>query len=108
MTTTIEFRSYDVKGIRVVAPSGEIDAATCAQLAEQLTAPPGSRLVVDLDQVTFLDSSGLGTLHRARQRALEVGGDLVVTRPTPFVFRVLEITGLDAWVREWEPRWTPQ
>jgi anti-anti-sigma factor len=108
MATSIECCSYDVEGGRVVAPSGEIDAATCAQLAEELIAPPGSQLVVDLAQVTFLDSSGLGTLHRARQKALTAGGDLVVTRPTPFVFRVLEITGLDAWVREWEPGWSQQ
>lgn len=108
MSTTIQFCSYDFDGGRVVAPSGEIDAATCEQLAEQLVAPPGSRLVVDLSQVSFLDSSGIGTLHLARQKALKNGGDLAVTRPTPFVFRVLEITGLDVWVREWEAVWSPQ
>ncbi len=106
MSTTIEICSYNIRGGRVVAPSGEIDAATCEQLAQELVAAPGSRLIVDLAQVTFLDSSGLGKLVVARRMALKDGGDLVVTRPTPFVLRVLEITGLVVWVVEWEPAWS--
>jgi anti-sigma B factor antagonist len=106
MSTIIECWSYDIEGGRVIVPSGEVDASSCAQLARQLVARPGSRLVVDLAQVVFLDSSGLGTLHVARQKLLRDGGDLVVTRPTAFVLRVFEITGLDAWVREWDPAWS--
>ena len=70
MSTVIECWSYDIDGGRVVVPSGEVDASTCAQLARQLVARPGSRIIVDLAQVAFLDSSGLGTLHVARQKLL--------------------------------------
>lgn len=108
MSATLEFGTHDFDGGRVVAPRGEIDAATCEQLAERLTAPPGSLLVVDLAHVTFMDSSGLGTLQVARRHAVSGGGEFVVTRPTPFVMRVLEITGLDIWVYEWDPRWDPR
>lgn len=98
--------SYDLDGGRIFALRGELDAATCRGLAEQLVGPPGSLVVVDLRQLAFMDSSGLGAIHAARQRAIKDGGTLVVTRPSPIVHRVLEITGLDMWVVEWDPEWS--
>lgn len=98
--------SHEFEGGRVFALRGELDAATGRGLAEQLLGPPGSLVVVDLCQLTFIDSSGLGVLHSARQAAIDNGGNLVVCRPTPIVNRVLEITGLDTWVTDWDPRWS--
>lgn len=98
--------SHRFEGGRVIALSGELDALTCWGLAEQLTGLPGSLIVVDLRQVTFMDSSGLGTIHLARRMAIKDGGNLVVSRPSPMVHRVLEITGLDTWVEEWDPAWS--
>ena len=92
--------SYDVDGGLVFALKGELDACTCRGLAERLTGPPGSLLVVDLFQLSFMDSSGLGAIHAARQMAIKQGGNLVVCRPGPMVFRVLQITGLDMWITE--------
>ena len=97
--------SYDFDGGRVVALAGELDAATCRGLADELLAPPGSLIVVDLSGLDFMDSSGLGTIHVARRRAIQEGGNLVVSRPNAMVQRVFEITGLDTWVVEWDPRW---
>lgn len=99
-------RIHDFDGGRVVALTGELDALTCQGLAEHLIGSPGSLVVVDLSQLTFIDSSGLGALHVARQRAIKGGGNLVVSRPSPMVRRVLEITGLDAWVTDWDPEWS--
>ena len=53
-----------------------------------------------------MDSSGLGAIHAARRMALERGGNLVVCRPSQAVYRVLEITGLDIWVTDWDPQWS--
>jgi anti-anti-sigma factor len=62
--------------------------------------------VLDLSQLTFIDSSGLGALHAAKQRAIKNGVTLVVSRPSPMVHRVLEITGLDMWITDWDPDWS--
>jgi stage II sporulation protein AA (anti-sigma F factor antagonist) len=97
--------SYDIEGGRVFALRGELDASSCRGLAEHLIGPPGSLVVVDLHQLTFMDSSGLGAIHAARRMAIKDGGDLVVCRPSPMVYRVLEITGLDLWVTDWNPKW---
>lgn len=98
--------SYDFDRGRVIALRGELDAFTCQGLAEQLVGPPGSLIVLDLDQLSFMDSSGLGTIHAARRVAIKDGGNLVVSRPSPTVYRVLEITGLDIWVTDWDPVWS--
>jgi len=98
--------SYHFDAGSVIALRGELDACTCRGMAERLSGPPGSLIVVDLAQLTFIDSSGLGLIHQARRKAIDDGGDLVVCNPCPVVFRVLEITGLDTWVVDWDPAWS--
>jgi anti-sigma B factor antagonist len=106
MQDLIGVTSYDIDGGRVFALSGELDASSCRGLAEYLIGPPGSLVVVDLYLLTFMDSSGLGAIHAARRMAIKDEGNLVVCRPTPMVYRVLEITGLDIWVTDWNPKWS--
>jgi anti-anti-sigma factor len=99
-------RCYNFNGGRVFALRGELDAYACPGLADQLVGPVGSLIVLDLYELTFVDSSGLGTFHKARRMAIENGGTLVVSRPQPIVQRVLEITGLDTWITAWNPDWS--
>jgi anti-anti-sigma factor len=97
--------SRDFDGGRVVTLRGELDAYTSQGLAEHLIGRPGLLVVVDLCQLTFIDSSGLGAIHAARRVAIENEGNLVLCRPIAMVYRVLEITGLDTWVTDWDPKW---
>jgi anti-anti-sigma factor len=98
--------SHDFDGRRVFALRGELDAYTSQGLAEHLIGPPGSLVVVDLRQLTFIDYSGLNAIHAARQRATKYGGILVVCRPSPIVYRALQITSFDMWVTEWNQEWS--
>ena len=52
------------RGYAIVAVAGEVDIATVTRLRERLfeLAASGRTLVVDLDQVSFIDSSGLAAL----------------------------------------------
>jgi anti-anti-sigma factor len=102
--------SRDIRGGRIFLFRGELDVSSCQRLTEELAGPPGSLVVIDLSQLAFIDSSGLGVIHRARRRMIKDGGTLVLSRPRPNVHRVLEITGLDKWVTDWDPEWaeTPQ
>jgi anti-sigma B factor antagonist len=80
-----------------LAPRGDLDVATAPDLQAELDdlIERGALLVVvDLEAVTFLDSSGLRALvHGAR--ALEAGGGrLLVENATGAVARVLELTDL--------------
>jgi anti-sigma B factor antagonist len=55
----------------------------------------GRRIVLDLDQVTFLDSAGLGDLIAWRKRTVQAGGDLLLLRPTGKVRELLVMLRLD-------------
>ena len=91
---------------RIFVLMGELDVSGCDGLVGQLQGPPGSLVVVDLSELNFMDSSGLGALHAARRVAIKNGGMLVVSRPQPAVHRVLELPGLDAWIMDWDGRWS--
>lgn len=106
MVDPFSVTSREIRRGRVFVLKGELDASSCTGLAEQLVGPPGSLAVVDLSQLTFMDSSGLGAIHSARRTMIEDGGILVLTRPQPIVHRVLQITGLDEWVTDWDQEWS--
>ena len=74
---------------------GEIDLATCPQLRAvlvELIDTGFHQLIIDLEQVSFLDCTGIGVLVDARRRVQQHGGCLNLARPTPFVLRVLTLT----------------
>jgi len=52
------------------------------------------RLVLDLGDVAFIDSSGLRSMIRARKQVGDEAGALRIRDPQPSTMRLLEITGL--------------
>ena len=81
----------------VLAVSGEVDVATAPRLREQLVqlVNQGSHhLVVDLDAVDFLDSTGLGVLVGALKRVRMQDGELTLVCTQPRIVKVFDITGL--------------
>jgi anti-anti-sigma factor len=83
----------------VVYADGEIDHHTADLLREHvitaaLSARP-PRVVLDLDQVTFCDSSGLGAMVAIWKAVRTHHGDLVISRPPEICRRILQRTGLD-------------
>lgn len=76
---------------------GEIDVLTAPKLhqaLEELISESPSSLVVDLANVTFIDSTGLGTLVVAHRHLEERGGKLRLVSVPERVVEVLEVTGL--------------
>ncbi|MCW2614739.1 MAG: hypothetical protein JWN08_1733 [Frankiales bacterium] len=83
----------------VIGLSGELDAHTTGRLrsllAEQLLAGPGN-LVLDLAQLSFIDSAGLAALISADKGTRRAGMRLVLAAPGSSVRKVLGLTGIDA------------
>jgi anti-anti-sigma factor len=77
----------------VVTVRGDLDMGTIGDLAQVLEQLQGT-VVLDLEEVMFLDSSGLQGMLDAQQVARERGDDLILRRPSPPVCRVLEMTDL--------------
>jgi len=83
---------------RVVAPSGELDLATSAELEQAFTVPPedvADTTVLDFRELTFIDSSGISVLLDAARRADEAGRRIACVPGPPQVQRVFELTGID-------------
>jgi anti-anti-sigma factor len=84
-------------GLTRVTVAGEIDIATSPQLGAALSGPGSDTVLVvlDLSQVTFIDSTGLSVILRADDRLREADRRLVlIPGPRP-VQRFFEITGTD-------------
>jgi anti-sigma B factor antagonist len=75
---------------------GELDVTEAAQVAASLAvvAASGRDVVVDLEGLEFIDSSGLAALVSARQHARRAGCDLLLAAPQQQVLRMLAVTRL--------------
>ena|SRR6476646_3154916 len=82
----------------VLALSGELDPATAPTLQsavdEALEDPTMIRLVLDLEELAFVDSSGLRVFVTTRESLREREGDLILRSPSANTERLLSITGL--------------
>ena len=81
-----------------VALVGEIDISNEAALGTALAEVVGMkprRITIDLAEVSYLDSSGVRCLLNAARLAAVHGSEMVVSRPSGIVLRVLEICGVD-------------
>jgi anti-sigma B factor antagonist len=86
-----------VAGWEVISVYGELDALTAPELTDAIDALDGSALqvVVDLSELSFIDSSGLHTLMRARPG----GRPISVVCPNGNISRLLEIVKADRMLR---------
>lgn len=86
----------EADGYTICRPIGELDAYTVGQFRESL-AELASRpkLLIDMSEVPFVDSAGLGALIGGIRRAREVGGDVAVCCNRPTLVRLLHTTGFD-------------
>ena len=86
---------YPMLGTAVVRPRGRIDALSAHVLRETLRKLPARgalQIVVDLDKVPFMDSSGLSTLVSGLRAVREKNGVLVLARPNEQVRRALQLS----------------
>ncbi|SRR6266568_158172 len=85
-------------GVAVVRVSGEVDVATCGLLRDGLlrvvTDEDYRGVVVNLADVNFIDSTGIGILVGVWHRARASDGSLALAMPSRQVQSILDTTGL--------------
>ena len=89
----------------VVVPTGELDLATAPALEDALALAfeaGAARVVLDLRELEFIDSSGLRTLLTARRRAEEARAQFSLVAGHRGLERTLEIAGVHK-VFDWTP-----
>lgn len=85
----------------MLALHGELDALTAPELARTLDdvlAQPYTRVMLDLNELRFVDSAGVSVLIKAKQAAATNGQVLVLRRPTEQLERVFALVGLADWL----------
>jgi anti-sigma B factor antagonist len=85
-----------------VTLGGDLDLSTAGAEIEELLeecTESACHVVLDMSQVTFMDSTGLALLVKTDRRLSAIGRRLVILRPHPNVQRILEITELDQRLR---------
>jgi anti-sigma B factor antagonist len=81
------------QGLALLLLRGELDLAAAASLRSQVDSVAGMGLIIDLREVTFVDSSALRELLHARDALERRGGRLVLSGVPSAVQRLLELTG---------------
>jgi anti-anti-sigma factor len=90
-------------GVRIVSVRGELDLGTAAELEpplEEAVSAGNSRVLIDLTECEFIDSTGIALIVRTWQRLDRTAegtgeGRVVICSGNDQVQRVLDVTGLD-------------
>jgi anti-sigma B factor antagonist len=94
----LEIRSEKDGSVCTLTLEGEIDVYTAPRLKEELVSliqGGCTHVIVDLEHVSFIDSSGLGVLVSALRRAREKDGAVRIVCTREGVLKIFRITGLD-------------
>ena len=95
MDLTLTTREAD--GKTIVAVGGEIDVYTAPRLRDKITelvADGSYHLIVDMQAVEFLDSTGLGVLVGALKKVRQHDGSLELVCTQDRLLKIFRITGL--------------
>jgi anti-sigma B factor antagonist len=82
----------------VVEVGGEVDVYTAPRLREAVVTAidtGSTRMVIDVENVEFLDSTGVGVLVGALKKVRSSGGTLDIVCTQPRLLKIFDITGLD-------------
>ena len=94
----LEIQTATEDGVYVIRLRGELDMASCDAVdAELRRAEAGSadRILLDVNELQFIDSSGLQVILKAKRRADISGRRLRITRGTGHVADMFRLTALD-------------
>lgn len=89
----------EISDKRVLDVTGEIDVYTAPQFREAVNgilASGQKHLIINMAGVTYMDSSGFGTLLSATKRLRPDGGTVNLIKCSPAIDRILRITKLDS------------
>lgn len=95
-TIRLQVRRFDGYTVLACLPECSLDTANAQEFKRQVLASyqPGEILILDLENLAFLDSAALSVLIHLRKRILETGGNLKLANIGPTIQKLLHITRL--------------
>ena len=91
----MEVKSFEKEGVTVFQVDGEINISTSPELRKMFEKQPAKKVVIHLEKVTYVDSSGLATLVEILKNMRQYGGRLKLSNLSPKIKSLFEITKLD-------------
>ncbi|MCY7413446.1 MAG: STAS domain-containing protein [Salinibacterium sp.] len=95
MDISVKTVGHDVAIVKVVGKLNVVSSPALRQIVAGAVSDGHSRIVVDLREVDFMDSSGLGAMISGLKAARNVGGDLKITGANDQVKLVLQLTNME-------------
>jgi anti-sigma B factor antagonist len=90
------------ENIHLVALEGDIDFLVYPELKKQLLKLIESgkiNMIINLDKVNYIDSSGLGAITSAHLKVTSMGGNIKIVSPNADINKIFDITGLSKVVK---------
>lgn len=94
-------------GIDMIEASGEIDVYNSFEfkkIVEDLIDTGSRQIIIDLEKVHYVDSSGLGALINQRTKMQKAGGDLFLVKISDQIRSVLELTKMTVFFKIFKNR----
>jgi anti-sigma B factor antagonist len=91
----MQVRSFQLESVTVFQVDGEINITTSPDLKKAFEKEHPKKVVVDLEKVTYIDSSGLATLVEMLKKTKIQAGQFVLAAMSEKVKSLFEITKLD-------------
>lgn len=94
----MEIEVEEKEGYHIVSPIGELDIYTVPLFRKVVLKLEGDRrhdLILDLTRVTFIDSSGLGSLIEIFQKVQSVEGEIAYVVDNPRILKIFKLVDLD-------------
>lgn len=82
----------------VVTVEGEVDVSNVKELKQKLEEnilKYRPDIILDCEQLSYIDSTGLGVLISALKKAQNYGKEIKIVQLKPYLFKIFELTGLD-------------
>ncbi len=91
----MDVKTFEKEGVFVFQVNGEINISTSPELKKNFEKQPSKKIVVDLEKVNYIDSSGLATLVEILKKTKSQSGSLGLAGMSDKVKSLFEITKLD-------------
>ena len=94
----MEIEVEEKEGYHIVTPIGELDIYTVPLFRKVVLKLEGDRrhdMILDLSRLTFLDSSGLGSLIEIFQKVRSVDGEIAYVVSNPRIIKIFKLVDLD-------------
>ena len=95
----MEIKTHEMDDVKVVDLIGNLDTSTSPQAEariNELLDAGTSKMVINLEQIDYLSSSGLRVFLRAAKRMMANGGSVALCNPNALVMKILQHSGFDS------------